>query len=158
MRPVPRWVAPAALGVAALSLLLNGLFLWGLREPQRWLAPVLLRTLDRMEAEDTRLRYQLRVPAGTPLRADIPIDERLSVRVDTELPIRTRIQLPIRSPFGNYTVSVPVRADVPIRTELPVRIRHTLRLRTATQDEIVLPLEIRVRDLPLDLLRESLSQ
>lgn len=152
----PRWTAPVALAVALLSLLLNGALLWGIRSPERWFGPVLLRTLDRLEADDARLRFEVRVPAGTPLSADVPLDEQLLVRVRTLLPIRTRIRLPIRSPLGSYNVSVPVRADVPIRTELPVRINHTLRLRTATREDLVLPLDVPVRDLPLDAIRESL--
>lgn len=157
MRAVPRWVAPVALAVAALSLVLNVLLFWMLRSPERWLGPLVVRAADRLVAEDARLRYEVRVPVGTPLVADIPVDERLKVRVRAELPIRTRVRLPIRSPVGSYNVSVPVHADVPIRADLPVHIRHTLRLRTSTREELVLPLEIRVRDLPLDALRESLN-
>lgn len=99
----------------------------------------------------------MRVPAGTPLAADIPVDERLRVRINATLPIDTRIRLPIRSPLGNYEVAVPVRADLPIRTEIPLHIRHTLTLRTATREELLLPVDLRARELPLDALRESIN-
>ena len=157
MRATARWVAPTALAIASASLLLNAVLFWALLSPERWLGPLLIRATDELVADDVRLRYEVRVPVGTPLSADIPIDERLKIRVRTQLPVRTRVRLPIRSPVGNYTVSVPLHADVPIRTDLPVHIRHTLRLRTSTREELVLPLEIRIRDLPLDALRESLN-
>ncbi len=150
-------IARLALGVAGASLLLNLLLLWAWRSPERILRPLLLRTVNRLEAEDAHLRFQVRVPAGTPLAADIPIDERLRLKIDATLPIDTRIRLPIRSPLGNYEVGVPVRADLPIRTEIPLHIRHTLTLRTATREEILLPVDLRVRELPLDALRMSLD-
>jgi hypothetical protein len=49
-------------------------------------------------------------------------------------------------------VNVPVQANVPLRGALPLQIRHTFQLRTQTSSEIVIPLEIRLRDLPLDSL------
>ncbi|MDQ3557493.1 MAG: hypothetical protein M3409_12080 [Gemmatimonadota bacterium] len=157
MRLSSRRTAWTALAVASVSLVLNAALLWSLRSPERWLAPVLLDALSRLEAEDARLRFEIRVPVGTPLSADVPLDERLSVRLNTELPIDTRIRLPIQSPLGSYTVSVPIRADLPIRTVVPVHIRHTLRLRSTVRQEVVLPIEVPVRSLPLEALRASLS-
>lgn len=152
------WIAPAALAVALVSLLMNGVLLWRLRHPERLAAPAVTRLLDRLEAEDARIRYQVRIPVGTPLHFDIPFDQRYSVRVNTVIPIDTRVRVPFRSPLGGtYQVSVPIRTDIPIRTTLPVHLRDTFRLRTATRAEIVAPLEIRVRDLPLDVVRESLK-
>jgi hypothetical protein len=154
--PSPRLVW-AALLLATLSLALNVALLWSAGRSERWLGPVLLAALERLQAEDATLRVQLRVPVGTPLHADVPLDERVSVRIDTRLPIDTRLRLPIRSPLGSYTVDVPIQADVPVRTVVPLHIRHTLRVRTAVGEEMALPLEVRVRDLPLDALRRSLS-
>lgn len=156
MRPVARWVAPLALGAAALSLLLNVLLLWMFASPERWFAPTLLRTLDRLDAEDARLRFSVTVPAGTPLNADVPLDERLQVSINARLPIDTRVNLPIHSPLGNYNVAVPIRTSIPIRTQLPVHIQHTVRLRTSTRQGLLLPIEVPVRDLPLDAIRNSL--
>jgi hypothetical protein len=153
-----RWIAPVALVLALGSLVLNGMLLWRLREPERLAAPVVMRLLDRLEAEDARIRYEVRIPVGTPLHFDIPFDQRYNVRLNTVLPIDTRVRVPFRSPLGGtYQVSVPIRTDIPIRTTLPVHLRDTFRLRTETRAEIVAPLEIRVRDLPLDAVRETLQ-
>lgn len=149
-------LASAALGVALLSLALNGYLLLQLRNPQRSIAPLVARSLQRLAAQDATLRYQVRIPPGTPLRFDIPVRERLQIRLNTELPIDTRIRLPIRSPLGTYNVSVPVQTTIPIRTTVPLQIRHTFRLRTQTQDELVVPLELRARDLPVDAILQSL--
>ena len=59
--------------------------------------------------------------------------------------------------FGNRNVRVPVKANIPIRTNLPIHLRDTFRLRTRTEAEIVVPLEIPIRDLPLDALQASLK-
>lgn len=150
-----RWIAPAALAVALASAGLNLVLLGRLREPERVAGPALSRVLDRLAQADVRLKYQIRIAAGTPVHFDIPIDEQYRVKINTRLPIDTKVRLPIRSPLGNYTVNVPVKADVPIRTEIPLQLRDTFRLRTATQAELVVPLEVRIRDLPLDALRKS---
>lgn len=153
----PPWVAPLALGLALLSVGLNLYLISRLRHPERWVAPLLADYLGRLSASDASFRYDIRLPAGTPLNLDIPINERFVVRVDTLIPIRTRVRLPFRTPVGTRTFTVPVRANVPLRAALPLRIRHTFRLRTRTGEEIVIPLELRARDFPLDsLLRSTL--
>ena len=135
--PRARWLAPAALAVALLSLALNGVLLWTLRNPERLLAPALGRAVERLKTQDATLKY--------------------TVRVNTTLPIDTDFNLPVNTPFGNRNVRVPVRANIPIRTNMPVHLRDTFRLRTRTEAEIVVPLEIPIRDLPLDALQKSLE-
>lgn len=152
-----RWLAPAALAVALLSLALNGVLLWTLRDPERLLAPALGRVIERLKAQDGSIKYTVRIPAGTPVHFDVPINQRYDVRVNTTLPINTTFTLPVNTPFGNRNVRVPVRANIPIRTDLPVHLRDTFRLRTQTEAEIVVPLEIPIRDLPLDALQASLQ-
>lgn len=158
VKPFPvRWMAPAALALAILSLALNVLLLRELRDPGRLIGPLLDRSLARMVERDVRVAVEVRVPMGTPVHLDIPIDQRYDVKVNASLPINTTIQLPVSTPFGTRSFEVPVRANVPIRTELPVHLRDTFRLRTETRSEIVLPIEIPLRDLPLDELRRSLD-
>ncbi|HEX6911287.1 MAG TPA: hypothetical protein VF142_12865 [Longimicrobium sp.] len=151
------WLAPAALAAALLSLALNGVLLYLLTNPERLLAPMLDRVLGRLEQQDAVLRYQVRIPAGMPVHFDIPVDERYEVRLNTTLPINTTINLPVSTPFGTRNVRVPVRTKIPLRSTVPIHLRDTFRLRTQTQAEIVVPLEIPVRDLPLDALRRSLD-
>jgi hypothetical protein len=151
------WIAPAALVVALLSLALNGALLWRLRSPERIAAPAVARVLDRLGKSEGKIRYTVKIPAGTPLHFDIPIDQTYNVKLNTTLPINTSVRVPLRSPLGNHTVNLPVRANVPIRTDMPFRLRDTFRVRTQTQTEYVIPLEIRLRDLPLDELRGSLE-
>ncbi|CAN5894114.1 hypothetical protein BH23GEM7_BH23GEM7_17670 [soil metagenome] len=147
-----RIMAAAALAVALLSLAGNFYLLRQLQRPERWARPALQRLAEQITAEDARIRYEVRLPPGTPLQLDIPVNERFVVQVDTMIPIDTNVRLPIRSPLGNYSVNVPVQANVPLRGALPLQIRHTFQLRTQTSSEIVIPLEIRLRDLPLDSL------
>lgn len=151
------WLAPAALAAALLSLVLNVVLLFMLSRPERLVSPMLDRALTRLEAQDATLKYQVRIPAGTPVHFDVPVDERYEVRLNTSLPINTVVTLPIKTPFGSRTVQVPIRTTIPIRQNVPIHLRDTFRLRTQTQTEIVVPLEIPIRDLPLDALRESLK-
>ena len=148
--PRSSWLARAALAVALFSLVLNGWLLWQLRHPERWAVPALQRTVRSLAARDVSFRYEVRLPAGTPLSLDLPLNERFTVRVDTVIPIDTRVRVPLRSPLGSYTVRVPFQANIPIRATIPLDIRHTFRLRTRTTEEIVIPLQIRTRDLPVD--------
>lgn len=150
-------MAPAALVVALLSLGVNAWLLSLLGRPERLVAPAVERVLGRLGESDATITYTVRIPAGMPLHFDVPIDEVYTVKLNTTLPINTRINLPIRTPLGTRTVSVPVNANIPIRTDMPVRLRDTFKLRTQTQTEFVIPLEVRVRDLPLEELRNSLD-
>lgn len=139
------WLAPLALGVAALSLTLNLVLLWQLQHPERWIGPVIERVTGVGLGADGVLRYRVSIPAGTPLALDIPVDERFAVRADTVIPINTQVRVPMNTPFGTYSVNVPIRANVPVRTALPLHVRHTFRLRTRTTQEIGVPVELRVR-------------
>ncbi|MDB4951322.1 MAG: hypothetical protein JWM27_3971 [Gemmatimonadetes bacterium] len=150
------WVARMALAVATVSLALNGWLLWKLRHPESLLMPLLDRA-SALATGDETLRYRVRIPAGTPLHFDVPFDQTYRVRVDTHLPIDTHVTLPVRTPVGSWSVAVPVRTDVPIHLDLPVHLKDTFRLRTATQTELTIPLEVRLRDLPLGALRRSLN-
>ncbi|HEX2189419.1 MAG TPA: hypothetical protein VHG51_11000 [Longimicrobiaceae bacterium] len=150
-------IALAAALVAAVALGSSFYLLWRLRDAEGRAVQLGLRALDRLAAEDARLAYTIRLPAGTPIRLDIPVDERLRVNLNTQLPIDTRVQVPFRSPFGTHQVTIPIVTTVPIRTEVPLHIRHTFRLRTRTQDPIEVPLEVRIRDLPMAELRRSLQ-
>ena len=151
------WLAAAALGVAALSLALNLFLLWRLRGAEARALGTAREVVDRLAAEDATLRYQIRIPASTPVRMDIPVDERLRVKLNTRLPIDTQVRVPLRGPFGTYNVSVPIKTVIPIQTDVPLHVQHTFRLRTRTEDDLVIPMEIRVRDLPLDAVRKSLE-
>lgn len=136
-----RIISLAGLSVAVLSLLLNIYLLSKLREAERMIEPVLPH-LANITSDQGVLRSEVRVPAGTPLNLDIPIDEQFNVTVDTILPINTRITVPLRSALGNYDIPLPIRADVPIRVVLPIRVRHVFELRSSTSEDLVVPIEV----------------
>ena len=139
------WLAPLALGVAAISLTLNLFLLWQLQHPERWIGPVIERVTGVGLSADGVLRYRVSIPAGTPLALDIPVNERFTVQADTVLPINTQVRVPQNTPFGNHSVNVPIRANVPLRTAHPLHVQHTFRLRTRTTQEIGIPVELRVQ-------------
>lgn len=150
-------MAPVALAVALVSLAANAFLVSRLRHPERIAAPAVGRVLDRLGDSDARIRYEVRVPAGTPLHFDVPFEQTYRVRLNANFPINTTIGVPLRGPLGTYTVRLPIRTNIPVKTDMPVHLRDTFRIRTQTQTEYVIPLEIRVRDLPLDELRKSLE-
>jgi hypothetical protein len=143
-----RLVAPLALLLAVVSLGINLLLVAQLRRPERWVGRLLESAAGELAGADATFRYDVRIPAGTPLALDIPVSERFVVRVDTVVPLNTRLRVPVRSPFGSYTLNLPIRADIPLRSEVPLHVRHTFQLRTRTTAEILVPVEIRLGDLP----------
>ena len=143
--------------VALASLIANAVLLAKLRHPERLAAPAAERLLGSLERSDARIRYEVRIPAGTPLHFDVPVDERYTVKLRTNLPINTDVRLPFNTPFGRREVTVPVRTTIPIRQDVPVHVTDTFRLRTETKTEYVVPLQLRVRDLPLKEIREALN-
>jgi hypothetical protein len=150
-------VAPLALFLAALSLGVNGMLLWKLRHPERLLAPSLQRVAASLQRSDAAIHYTVRIPAGTPVDFDIPVDQRYVVKLRTTLPIHTDVQLPFNTPLGRRVVTVPVRTTIPLRQDIPVHLTDTFHLRTATRAEYVVPLEIKVKDLPVDALTRALQ-
>jgi hypothetical protein len=151
------WIAPLALLLAAVSLGANGVLLWKLRRPERLMAPAVERIAAGLSRSNDAIKYTVRIPAGTPVSFDVPIDQRYVVKLRTTLPINTDVRVPFNTPFGNRVVSVPVRSTVPIRQDIPVHLVDTFHLRTRTNTEFVVPLEIKLKDLPLDALRRSLN-
>lgn len=133
--------AGAALAVALLSLGLAVFLLLRMREAERQVAP-LRPILEEITTEAGGFRMEVRIPAGTPVELDIPLDETFRIAIDTVISIDTRVTVPLRSPLGNYDIPLPIRADVPVRTVLPLRVREVFRVRTQTPDEIVVPIEI----------------
>jgi hypothetical protein len=151
------WIAPLALLLGAVSLGANGVLLWKLRRPERLMAPAVERVAAGLSRSNDAIKYTVRIPAGTPVSFDVPIDQRYVVKLRTTLPINTDVRVPFNTPFGNRVVSVPVRSTVPIRQDIPVHLVDTFHLRTRTNTEFVVPLEIKLKDLPLDALRRSLN-
>ena len=142
-----RWLAPAALALAAISLCINLVLLHRLRDPESVVAPIVARLAEGLMDDDGVIRHEITLPAGMPISLDIPVDERFAVAVDTVIPLNTTIEVPIRGPLGVARVPIPVRADIPVQSRLPLHIQHTFRIRTSTGDSIVIPLQFRVEDL-----------
>lgn len=151
------WIAPLALLVAAVSLGANGVLLYKLRRPEKLLAPAVDRVGARLAASGASIKYTVRIPAGQPINLDIPIDQTYTIRLRTSLPINTNVRVPVSTPFGSRSINIPVRTNIPIRQDFPVRLVDTFHLRTQTQSAYVVPLEIKLKDLPLDALRHSLD-
>jgi hypothetical protein len=151
------WIAPLALLLAAVSLGANGVLLWKLRRPERLMAPAVERVAAGLSKSNEAIKYTVRIPSGTPVSFDVPIDQRYVVKLRTSLPINTTVRMPFNTPFGNRVISVPVRTTIPIRQDVPVHLMDTFHLRTRTNTEFVVPLEIKLKDLPLDALRRSLN-
>lgn len=143
MEAPPRWVAPLALAVAALALAVSASVFLALRSPER----LVERVLTRMADEHGQIAHTVRIPAGTPLSLDIPINERFRIGVDTVLPLRTTVRVPIRGPLGTAYVNVPIRSEVPIRSAIPLEVHHTFRLRTRTTQPIEIPLRFSLKEL-----------
>ena len=153
----PSWIAPLALLLAAVSLGANAVLLYKLRHPERMLAPALERVSAQLGQSNATIKYTVRIPAGTPVGFDVPIDQSYTIKLRTSLPINTTVRVPVNTPFGNRSVTIPVNTTIPIRQDVPVRLVDTFHLRTRTQTEYVIPLEIKLKDLPLDALRQSLQ-
>jgi hypothetical protein len=140
---LPRLLPALALAVAAAALAVSATVYWTLRHPER----LLDRALGSMADSSGVIVYTVRIPRGTPLNLDIPVNERFRIAVDTVLPINTTGRVPIRGPLGTAHVNVPIRSNVPIHAQVPLEVHHTFRLRTRTTQPIEIPLRFSLKEL-----------
>src|ERR1041384_4402558 len=89
------WIAPLALLLAAGSLGANGVLLYKLRRPERMLAPALERVSAQLQESNASIKYTVRIPAGTPVGFDVPIDQSYTIKLRTSLPINTTVRVPV---------------------------------------------------------------
>jgi hypothetical protein len=129
-------LAPLALVLALVALAVSATLAWALRHPER----LIERALGAAADSSGTIAYTVRIPAGTPLNLDIPVNERFRIAVDTVLPLNTTVRVPIRGPLGTAYVNVPIRSNVPIHARVPLEVHHTFRLRTRTTQPIEIPL------------------
>ena len=107
------WIAPVALAVALLSLLANGILLSRLSHPERIAAPAVGRVLDRLGSSDASIKYQVRVPSGTPLHFDVPFDQTYRIRLNASFPINTTVAVPLKGRLGPKPWRSPIRTAIP---------------------------------------------
>ncbi|GIV98274.1 MAG: hypothetical protein KatS3mg057_2931 [Herpetosiphonaceae bacterium] len=85
---------------------------------------------------------EIPVQQTVPVRAAIPIQEDLLIPIDIVVPIEEQFDIPLETPFGLYSIPVPINATVPVSTTVPVRIQQTVEVSTTVDLDLTFPVRI----------------
>lgn len=114
------------------------------------------------QAEHQHLSANILIDRPLPLRATVPISQRLIVPISTTVPISQQFELPLSTPLGTVELPIPLRLDVPLNAEVPVTFAQTVDISTTIDLDLRLPVSVPISDTslvePLRRLREQLRQ
>jgi hypothetical protein len=104
-------------------------------------------TLDKLAKEV--VVYDIRVNQAVPMKADIPLNQKMDIPIQTVIPINQEMKLPFKTPAGEIMLDVPIKADFPIDTVVPLDFNQTVKVDTTVQLDTTVPVEIAVAKTPL---------
>ncbi|GAB4208241.1 MAG: hypothetical protein OHK0022_37510 [Roseiflexaceae bacterium] len=158
-----RWTVELLIGLLTLSLLTQAWTLYTLAR----LRGAAITQIDALagqldQAERERLSATVLIDRPLPLRAAVPIRQRLTVPISTTVPISQQFTLPLSTPLGSVDLPIPLRLDVPFSAEVPVTIAQTVDISTTVDLDLRVPVDVPISDTslaePLRRLREQLAQ
>ncbi len=158
-----RWKVELLTALLTLSLLAQAWTLYTLaRVRGAAVAQIDALAAQLDQAERQRLSATVLIDRPLPLRAAVPISQRLTVPISTTVHIDQQFELPLSTPLGSVNLPVPLRLDVPFRAEVPVTFAQTVDISTTVDLDLQLPISVPISDTslaePLRQLREQLRQ
>lgn len=95
------------------------------------------------------LQLPVRFQADVPVQTSIRIQQTLQVPVQTEIPIKKSLDLPVNTPFGSFTVPVPIDVKVPVNVQVPVTIDQNIPISATLPVQIDRSIEVDLRSTEL---------
>lgn len=108
--------------------------------------------IERAEGESIAASIALERPL--PVRAEVPIRQRLTVPIRATVPISQDLRVPLSTPLGSVELPIPLRLSVPISLSVPVEIDQSVAISTTVDLSGRTPIRIPIRETSLaDYLR-----
>ena len=162
MKPSRSWIAPIALIVAVISLLLNVILLITLRNfgkdgigAAEQVRAAAIDSVDQSVSfvRDLRvngIHVDFPISQTLQIKRDIPLNLDLTFPIRTNIPIDTIVSIPINLGIGGTRlIDIPISATVPINLNIPVKINRTFSLDLPLDINFVLPFDLEGDQPPL---------
>ncbi|HEU4325359.1 MAG TPA: hypothetical protein VFS21_19605 [Roseiflexaceae bacterium] len=158
-----RWKVDLLTALLTLSLLTQAWTLYTLARLRSTAVAQIDALAEQLDqAERQRLSATVLIDRPLPLRAAVPISQRLTIPISTTVPISQQFVLPLSTPLGSVDLPIPLRLDVPFRAEVPITFAQTVDISTTVDLDLQLPISVPISDTslaePLRQLREQLRQ
>jgi hypothetical protein len=136
---------PILWGPVIFLLILNLALVYGLNRARLYVIDTLgyvETTLDRLASEV--IVYNIRVNQAVPVKADIPLNQRMEIPLNTVIPIDQVLRVPFQTASGQIEVEMPLNTDFPINMRVPVDFNETISVDTVVHLDTSVPVEIEV--------------
>ncbi len=178
-----RFIAPAALVIAILSLALNVFLLTRLNNARGSTLAVLDYTSQRLDSlADASIKQTVRVNQSFSVAGDMPFKQdfivpfsmtipvKTTVPINTVIPINTTVNVSVNTPLGPLNVPVPINTTVPVNLQVPVSMTMPVDLKvpvTFSQTvpysmtvpvDVQVPVEIQMRDVGIESVIKEVQQ
>jgi hypothetical protein len=149
-------LACGALGLALVSLALNGILLVALLQRQAFARVAIdqaLVEIDQMAISG--LTFDLPVSQTIDFEGNIPIQQDFVVPFESSVPLNTNISVPLDlGPLGTRIIEIPVNTSVPVDLQVPVHIDQAFPIKASVPLQMTVPIRLSPTEPPLrDWLR-----
>lgn len=97
-------------------------------------------TLDKLANEV--IVYNIKVNQAVPVKADVPLNQKIDIPLDTVIPIDQVIKFPFKTGNTQIELEMPIKADFPIDMVVPVQFNNTISVDTTVQLDTAVPVKI----------------
>lgn len=144
-------------GLVIFLLILNLTLLYGLNRARLYVIDTLgyvETTLDHLASEV--IVYDIRVNQAVPVKANIPLNQRMEIPLNTVIPIDQVLRVPFQTGSGQIEVEMPLNTDFPVNMRVPIDFNETISVDTIVHLDTLVPVEIEVgRTSLVDYLTEA---
>lgn len=105
---------------------------------------------DQIEqAEGQSIVVEIGLDRPLPVRAQVPLRQRLTVPIRASVPVSQDLRVPLSTPLGTAELPVPLRLSIPISLTVPVEIDQTVAVSTSVDLGGRAPVRIPIRETSL---------
>ena len=160
---LPLWMVRIGIAAMLVSLALHAFQLFVIFRTRAVVQQQVVTLADQIEdARDDTISLDLQLNQPVPVRAAVPIEQNLTVPVSTTVRIDDEISIPLNTPFGLYTLPIPVETDVPVRATVPITVDETVNISTTVDLDMNVPIDLDIDNTSLadylDRLHEHLTE
>ncbi len=86
--------------------------------------------------------YNIEVNQAVPVKADVPLNQKIDIPLDTVIPIDQVVKFPFKTGNTQIELEMPIKTDFPINMVVPVQFNNTISVDTTVQLNTTVPVKI----------------